>query len=260
MVLPPTPKTPLMTDETNRKPFLDLSATQLIGGSLAAATAAALGSRLGVVGTIAGAALVSVVSAVAGALYTQSLRRTPELIRARETLGARERLALVGAVARRPTLRDEPHSDTQEIEAAVEDATPSIWSRVTWKGVAATAGVFFVITALVITGTELLTGQSLDGSSGTTVADVLEGGGSSGGTSGNESPTGQTPTTDPSGSTSVVPTTDPTTGPSTDPSTDPSTAPVVDPTDDPTVAEPTPTPTGVPSTSATPSPSATTTP
>lgn len=240
-----------MTDEAKRKPFLDLSATQLIGGSLAAATAAALGSRLGVVGTIVGAALVSVVSAVAGALYTQSLRRTQELIRAREMLGTRERLAKVGAVARRPTLRDEPHPDTQEIEAAVEDATPSIWSRVTWKGVAATAGVLFVITALVITGTELLTGQSLDGRSRTTVTDVLKGGGSSG-TSDNVSPTTQTPTTDPSGGTSVVPTTEPSTDPTTDPLSDPSAVP--------TVPEPTPTPTGVPSTSATPSPSAAATP
>ena len=240
-----------MTDETKRKPFLDLSATQLIGGSLAAATAAALGSRLGVVGTIVGAALVSVVSAVAGALYTQSLRRTQELIRAREMLGARERLAKVGAVARRPTLRDDPHPDTQEIEAAVEDATPSIWSRVTWKGVAATAGILFVITALVITGTELLTGQSLDGRSRTTVTDVLKGGGSSG-TSDNVSPTTQTPTTDPSGGTSVVPTTEPSTDPTTDPLSDPSAVP--------TVPEPTPTPTGVPSTSTTPSPSAAATP
>jgi len=240
-----------MTDETKRKPFLDLSATQLIGGSLAAATAAALGSRLGVVGTIVGAALVSVVSAVAGALYTQSLRRTQELIRAREMLGARERLAKVGAVARRPTLRDDPHPDTQEIEAAVEDATPSIWSRVTWKGVAATAGILFVITALVITGTELLTGQSLDGRSRTTVTDVLKGGGSSG-TSDNVPPTTQTPTTDPSGGTSVVPTTEPSTDPTTDPLSDPSAVP--------TVPEPTPTPTGVPSTSTTPSPSAAATP
>ena len=240
-----------MTDDSNRKPFLDLSATQLIGGSLAAATAAALGSRLGVVGTIVGAALVSVVSAVAGALYTQSLRRTQELIRAREMLGARERLAKVGAVARRPTLRDDPHPDTQEIEAAVEDATPSIWSRVTWKGVAATAGILFVITALVITGTELLTGQSLDGRSRTTVTDVLKGGGSSG-TGDNASPTTQTPTTDPSDGTSVVPTTEPSTDPTTDPLSDPSAVP--------TVPEPTPTPTGVPSTSTTPSPSAAATP
>ena len=118
----------------------------------------------------------------------------------------------MGAVARRPTLRDEPHPDSQEIEEAVEEATPSIWSRVTWKGVAAAAGAFFVITALVITGTELLTGQSLDGSSRTTVTDVLKASGSSG-TSDHVSPARQTPTTDPTGSTSVAPTTDPSTAP-----------------------------------------------
>jgi hypothetical protein len=240
-----------MTDETNRKPFLDLSVTQLIGGSLAAATAAALGSRLGVVGTIVGAALVSVVSAVAGALYTQSLRRTQELIRAREMLGARERLAKVGAVARRPTLRGATEADTQEIEAAVEDATPSIWSRVTWKGVAAAAGVFFVITALVVTGTELLTGRSLDGESRTTVGDVFKGGSS--GTS-DQSPTKQAPTTDPTGGTSEAPTTDPT----TDPTTGTFVHPTTDPTAVPTV--PTPTPSVTPSPSTTPSPSATATP
>ncbi|MGZ4443905.1 MAG: hypothetical protein ACXVXC_12140 [Nocardioidaceae bacterium] len=57
---------------------LDVSLSQTVGGSLAAATAAYLGSRLGVVGTIVGAAVVSVVSAVAGVLYTNSLRRTRE--------------------------------------------------------------------------------------------------------------------------------------------------------------------------------------
>ncbi len=235
-----------MTDDKNRKPFLDLSVTQLIGGSLAAATAASLGSRLGVVGTILGAALVSVVSAVAGALYTQSLRRTQELIRARETLSARERLQRVGAVAsRRPTLRDDRGPDTETIEAAVDDATPSIWSRLTWKGVAVTAGVFFVITALVVTGTELLTGRSLDGSSRTTVTDVFKGGSSSTDTGNDQQPTPQ-PGTDPSGSTSVVP--------STAPSSDPTTTTTT------TVPEPTPTATGLPSATTSPSPSATTAP
>jgi hypothetical protein len=57
---------------------LDLSLSQTVGGSLAAATAAYLGSRLGVVGTIVGAAVVSVMSALAGVLYTNSLRRTRE--------------------------------------------------------------------------------------------------------------------------------------------------------------------------------------
>ncbi len=59
-----------------RERFLDLSFSQIVGGSLAAATAAALGSRLGLVGTIAGAAVISVVSAVAASFYTNSLRRT----------------------------------------------------------------------------------------------------------------------------------------------------------------------------------------
>lgn len=59
-----------------REGFLDLSFSQIVGGSLAAATAAALGSRLGLVGTIAGAAVISIVSAVAASLYTNSLRRT----------------------------------------------------------------------------------------------------------------------------------------------------------------------------------------
>ncbi|PRZ42748.1 hypothetical protein CLV47_10494 [Antricoccus suffuscus] len=54
----------------------DLSLTQVIGGSLAAATAAALGSQLGVAGTIIGAAVISVISAVAASLYTTSLRHT----------------------------------------------------------------------------------------------------------------------------------------------------------------------------------------
>ena len=60
--------TPDQTSTTTRAKVLDLSLTQLLGGSAAAATAAA-GSRLGVVGTIAGAAVLSLVSAIAASLY-----------------------------------------------------------------------------------------------------------------------------------------------------------------------------------------------
>ena len=47
---------------------------------MAAATAAALGSRLGVVGTIAGAAVLSVVSAIAASLYTTSMARAKDAV------------------------------------------------------------------------------------------------------------------------------------------------------------------------------------
>ena len=60
---------------------LDLSVTQVVGGALAAMTAAALGSRLSVAGTVIGAALASIIAAVGGALYTASLRHTRDKVR-----------------------------------------------------------------------------------------------------------------------------------------------------------------------------------
>jgi cell division septation protein DedD len=71
---------PQPDSRTHRAPTGGLSVAQVVGGSLAAATAAALGSRLGTVGTISGAALVSVVASVAGTFYTHSLRRTGDRV------------------------------------------------------------------------------------------------------------------------------------------------------------------------------------
>ena len=57
-------------------PRLELSLTQILGSTGAAVTAAFLGSRLGVAGTLIGAGLASVISVVGGALYTTSLKAT----------------------------------------------------------------------------------------------------------------------------------------------------------------------------------------
>src|SRR5919112_2566842 len=67
--------------EQEKKSWLDLSPIQVVGGALAAMTAAALGSRFSVEGTVIGAALASVIAAVASALYTASLRRTHDAVR-----------------------------------------------------------------------------------------------------------------------------------------------------------------------------------
>ncbi|SDT07996.1 hypothetical protein [Microlunatus soli] len=61
--------------ETQHRPF-GLSISQTVGGALAAMVAAALGTRLGVSGTVVGAALVSAATAVLGAIFTSSIRRT----------------------------------------------------------------------------------------------------------------------------------------------------------------------------------------
>jgi hypothetical protein len=50
--------------QPDRQPFLDLSLPQLVAGATAAATSAILISRLGLLGTVLGAAFASVVSAI----------------------------------------------------------------------------------------------------------------------------------------------------------------------------------------------------
>jgi hypothetical protein len=134
-------------DPSPRPRLLDLSLTQLVGGSLAAATAAALGSRLGLLGTIAGAAIGSVVTAVAANLYTNSMARAREavvLARAygRGTLG---RVYGRGPLARRSSLW-----------LRLPDRTGT-------RRLLTTAGALFAVAAVVLTGVQLTTGAQVTG-------------------------------------------------------------------------------------------------
>lgn len=142
------PHQPLGTADTRPVPTrapparrLELSLSQIVGGSLAAATAAALGSRLGVVGTITGAAVASLVASVASAVYTASLEHTQQRFSA--ALG---------------TVRGGP-------------PRPGSLARRVLVG----AAVVFALTAAAVTATELMTGRSLDGDpGGTTVSTTLQ--------------------------------------------------------------------------------------
>lgn len=90
---------PVMSSQEtiDRARTIDLSVPQLVGGSVAAATAAALSDRLGVLGTIAGAAFASVVSAVVAAALAGWLHRARDLAVRREP--TRLRTVVVGALA-----------------------------------------------------------------------------------------------------------------------------------------------------------------
>ena len=125
-------------DDSARSRLLDLSLTQILGGSLAAATAAALGSRLGLLGTIAGAAIGSVITAVAANLYTNSMAR------------AREAVVLARAYNR----------------GAVESRRPDWWrlpDRTGTRRLLATTGVLFAVAAAFLTGVQLTTGAEVTG-------------------------------------------------------------------------------------------------
>src|SRR3954469_25129300 len=152
----PTPtqdQAPVPADPTPRRPRLDLSVAQTVGGSLAAATAAAIGSRLGVVGTLTGAALVSVVASVAGALYTNSLRRTGHRVSSalRGVRGARGVQGVRGVRG----VRGERRATGPPIRG--------------WR-VLAGALTVFAVAAAGVTAVELVSGTSLNGRHGSTTA------------------------------------------------------------------------------------------
>lgn len=64
----------------SKKKRLEVSAPQVIGGALAASTAAVAASILGVYGTVIGAAVVSVLASVGGAVYTHSFHKGKQAI------------------------------------------------------------------------------------------------------------------------------------------------------------------------------------
>ncbi|HEX8510671.1 MAG TPA: hypothetical protein VF635_14385 [Propionibacteriaceae bacterium] len=141
---------------------LDLSPSQLLGGALAAMTAAALGSRLGVAGTITGAAVASLIAGVATSLYTASLRHTRA--RVQTALGR-------GTETPSGSVRIDPETEQPM-------ARPSVAARsgrkLPWKGVLAAAMATFALALVAVTGFEALAGTALSGGNGTTIEQVAK--------------------------------------------------------------------------------------
>jgi len=273
----PRPPAPDEGPTQQEKPKSSLSITQVVAGALAAMTAAALGSRLGVAGTLLGAAFASIVAAVASALYTASLRRTSQsvsavLVRVRPTSapGAPADRGVPAASAdARPDLGPGTRTDlgpvtaveagadpdwvlpAQAADGNAAPAAPEARRRFAWKPALVGALLMFLVAAVVLTGVELATGRALSGGTGTTVGQVADPG-----TRPSPTPTARTtptPTATPSptrsAEPSATPTATPSNGPTAAPSATPSSAPT--PTATPSSSTPSaaPTPSGLSSTS-----------
>jgi hypothetical protein len=174
------------------KKKLDLSVTQTVGGALAAMTAATIGSRLGVGGTIVGAAVASIVAAVSTTLYTASLQtthnkvktvwtgrtvKTEETQRASGSANAggsdpadTETRVLVDVV---PASSSGP-APASAWNTAQPPAAPGPKRQLPWKRMLAGALAAFAIAAIALTGFEWLTGRALSGGQGTTIQQVTE--------------------------------------------------------------------------------------
>lgn len=174
------------------------SLPQVAGSALAAATAAVIGSQLGVAGTVVGAAVASVVGGVAGTLYSAGLDRTHRRVteairrgyeRVREAdedptqvlpvIDATAESPAVGADAagtggnrpRSVPVDGEHASETTAVDlrpVPADGAVPSRRRRVL-VAMGVSVAAIFVVTMLVITAIELGLGRSLDGSSTTTI-------------------------------------------------------------------------------------------
>ena len=139
-------------------------------------TAAALGSQLSAAGTIVGAALASVIAAVAGSLYTASLRRTRDKVKTVFWTGEPNEV-------KEPTVMEiipdsEGHIAGQRSHLVAPEPDPNQkpqGPKLNWKRVLVVALVTFGIAAVALTTFEVVTGQALSGGKGTTFQQVSEG-------------------------------------------------------------------------------------
>lgn len=220
-------------DENNLEPKprrLDLSATQLIAGALAAMTSAVIGAQLGVAGTVLGAALASVVAGVAGTLYTASLRHTKTKLGSVIVSKVGDTEVELTPVSEETVRLDRPASDPLPQAAAAPpsldpvaqaadlDRTGEPASRFAWKPILISTAAVFLLAIAGITGFELVSGQAISGGDGTTITQVGEG------RAGPQTPTDGTdtsaePTTEPSASSEPTAPAEPSTGESAEPTT-----------------------------------------
>ncbi|HEU5483941.1 MAG TPA: hypothetical protein VFU98_03465 [Microlunatus sp.] len=176
---------------TEPKRLFDLSATQLVGGALAAMTSAVIGARLGVAGTILGAAIGSIVAGIAGSLYTASLKHTKEKLTsalvgrvgdtrveithvAPETAADRD-WSWQSPAEQAPPAAVAPASAEPVARAADVGAAGLRQPRMPWKPILISTAAVFLLAIAGLTTVELISGKALSGGQGTTITQVSEG-------------------------------------------------------------------------------------
>ena len=147
----------------------DISWLQIIASVLAAVTAAWIASRLGVAGTLIGAALGSFVVTISSAFYGRTLDHTRTLLIQTESGTVIERQVEDGEV--REALDEVADVDSAARGAQFVDDKP----RLHWKTIIVTAVVVLSLALAAISTYELISGRTLDGDHGTTIGDSLGG-------------------------------------------------------------------------------------
>lgn len=202
----------------------DVSWPQLIASVLAAVTAAWIASRLGVAGTLIGAALGSFVVTISSAFYGRTLDHTRTLLIQTESGTVIERHVDEGEV--REALDEAADVDSAARGARFVDTdSHGPGPRLHWKTIIVTTIVVLSLALAAISAYELISGRTLDGGRGTTIGDSFGG-------------DREKPKPEPTESTTTPPTTPMTTPPTTTP-TETTTVPTPTPSTDTPTSTPT---------------------
>ncbi len=195
---------PQEAEQPTEKPRIELNIGRLAAGALAAVTAAALCSRLGVAGTLVGTGVISLVSGAASVIYQRSLERTRTVVSSTRQKITDNGLSMTRVLRvdhdpaghHQPGTADQPTEQfavpTEESDAAAEaeqTGPRGVWAslrsylhspRRRWVIAGAGALLTFVVALGAVAGLELLRGESLSGQAhGTTVGAIFGGGGAS---------------------------------------------------------------------------------
>lgn len=204
--------------------FSDVSWFQVVASALAAVTAAWIASRLGVAGTLVGAALGSFVVTLSSALYSKTLDRGRTLLVQTERGTVIERHVEDGEVS--DAFSEAKDIDSPVVGAHFVDDKPEL----RWRTIIVTTAIVLAIALAAITAYELITKHPLgDSGSGTTIGDTF-------GRGPKDQPTKAPATTTPTDRTTTVPTTSAST--TTPPTTAPTQTPTTTPTETATATDP----------------------
>lgn len=145
-----------MTEHAQARTLGGIDIPKTIAGTLAAVSAAVIGSFLGVAGTFIGAAVASLISSVGTEIYHRYLDRGTKKLQAAFVTAP----AAVGTpeVAAAPVSPAVSSPDSPADSPATESRTGT--TKIRWKRIAMVAGSLFVLAMGTLTAAELLAGRS----------------------------------------------------------------------------------------------------
>lgn len=143
------------------QPKFKVSVTQVVASALAATTAAVLASYLGVAGTIAGAALASVVVTIGSAFYRHQLDKTRARLRASALADLRARSQRQAGRAASQGPADADDDPAEAVDPVTDSATVPAVRRITPLRVTVVAVAVFALSLGIITTIEAFAGEPI---------------------------------------------------------------------------------------------------